>query len=157
MGPNIFKRKLIGLTIARSLAFASLAGLALTFLTEGNYAFSSLFLVLSLYYLKKLIRYRESQPKQIPSQDWESGKRRSPHPSQAELADMLDYYRRLTRGWKTITLTSWATTALVFGFFRTPFVAVILGLAGYATYAFFRSRKAVHLIAGAVGRLEGDL
>lgn len=149
------RQKPRGLVIARSLAFASFAGLAVSTLIEGNYFLSSLFLVLSLYYLKKLIWHRESEPKQIPQTPGKT-RDREVAVARAELASMLAYYRRLAKGWKIITVAGWAATALMLGFFRTPFIVVILVLAGYATYAFLRCQKAVNLIEGAVGRGRGD-
>jgi len=139
------------LILARGIALAGFAGLALSTFMEGNYFLASLFTLLSLYYLNKLLRHRDDGP--VPKTEALASKGNlDPAAARAELAEMLAYYRRLEKGWKNIAIAGWVVTGLMVGFFRTPFILIIFVLVGYATYAFLRCRKAVSLIEGTVGR-----
>ncbi|MBE3581064.1 MAG: hypothetical protein IMW96_05440 [Thermoanaerobacteraceae bacterium] len=140
-----------GLLLARGIALAGFAGLALSTLMEGNYFLAALFALLSLYYLNKLLRHRDGGPAPQTEARVRTGSL-YPAAAKAELAEMLAYYRRLEKGWRNIAIAGWVVTGLMAAFFRTPFILIILALVSYATYAFLRCRKAVSLIEGTVGR-----
>lgn len=140
-----------GLILARGIALAGFASLALSTFIEGNYFLAAFFTLLSLYYLNKLLRRHNDGPvpktgAPVPNRNLE------PVAAKVELLEMLAYYRRLEKGWKNIAIGGWVVTGLMLGFFRTPLILIMFVLVGYATYAFLRCRKAVNLIEGAVDR-----
>lgn len=129
--------------LAQGTAAVGFAVLSVLAIAGGNVVFGPLFLLLALYYLKKLL---EKPTHAVNEQQKERCSTDNPEAAKTELMQMLTYYRRLLNSWQWIALFGWSLSAVLLIYAPSPVIAVTAGLAAYSTYAFIRCRQAVRRI-----------
>lgn len=139
----VIGKKTGGQLLAQGTAAVGFAVLSVLAIAGGNVIFGPLFLLLTLYYLRKLLR----QPTN-PVNEQEGGRCSTDNPEEAktELTQMLTYYRKLLNNWLWIALFGWVLSVALLIYAPSPVIAVTAGLAAYSTYAFIRCRQAVRRI-----------
>lgn len=133
------------LVIAQGLSIVGFLALAIITFVQDNLLISPLFLLLALYYVRKLVKAPSSSSmgNQAAVQ---SGIVVDKKGVKNELAAMQTYYRRLQKNWSWISGLGWIFTVLTAVLSSSIFTLIIAGLAVYASYAYARCRQAAQLI-----------
>lgn len=132
---------------AQGFAVIGFAILTVLAYVQNNYILSALFTLLAVYYFRKLMKASSTQsrpPERLAAPvDVDA--------VQDELRAMRVYYRRLKKGWLWAGGIGWGCTALMLSFAPSTFLLIVVGLAGYASYAYVRCRNAIRLIEAGLG------
>lgn len=137
------REKKRGQLIAQGAAVVGFAVLGILAVLNENVVFAPLFFLLSLFYLRKIMKYPR---KRIEKADVENCAGDNPEVIKSELLQMLEYYRRLLKSWQWIALFGWILSIALVVFLPSLVVTVTAALAAYSTYAFIRCRQAVRRI-----------
>ena len=137
------RKKPGGQLLAQGAAAVGFAVLSVLTFAGGNVVFGPLFLLLTLYYLRKLL---EQPANRVNGQEKGGCSTDNPEAAKTELTQMLAYYRRLLHNWRWIALFGWSLSAALLLYAPGPVITVTAGLAAYSTYAFIRCRQAVRRI-----------
>jgi hypothetical protein len=142
------KGKPRSLVAARGLAIIGFLALTVMAYAQDNYLVSALFTLPAAYYCRKLMKKsppveRQTARHPVAPADVDAVK--------SELREMLVYYQRLRKGWLWIGALGWGCTALTVYFAPSIFLVIVLGLAGYASYAYMRCQNAIRLIEAGNG------
>lgn len=144
---EMIKNKPRSQAAAQGLAVIGFLSLTVMAYTQDNYVVAALFTLPAFYYCRKLVKIpavnrRVSEPP-TASIDVQSVK--------SELREMQTYYRRLKKGWLWTGVFGWSCTVLMVFFAPSIFLLVIVGLAGYASYAYMRCHNAIRFIEAGLG------
>ncbi len=130
-----------GQLIAQGAAVFGFAFLGVLAVLNENVAFGPLFFLLSLFYLRKMMKSPRVEKEDVVSCPGDN-----PEAIKSELLQMLEYYRRLLKSWQWIALFGWILSIALVVYFPSLIVTVTAALAAYSTYAFIRCRQAVRRI-----------
>ena len=143
---NVFaaiRKKPGGQLLAQGTAAVGFTVLSVLAIAGDNVVFGPLFLLLALYYLKKLLKKTTHDVNEQQNACCSTG---NPDAAKTELMQMLTYYKRLLQNWQWIALFGWSLSAVLLIYAPSPVIVVTAGLAAYSTYAFIRCRQAVRRI-----------
>ncbi|SDF46480.1 hypothetical protein [Sporolituus thermophilus] len=148
MGLEAIRQKPRSQVVARGLAVIGFLALTAMAYVQANYIIAALFTLPAVYYWRKLV-------KSSPSDRCRAERPAAPVDVdivKSELREMQAYYRRLKKGWLWVGILGWGCTALLALAAPSIFLIVVVGLAGYASYAYMRCRSAIKLIETGLGK-----
>lgn len=156
---KVMKEKPRGQLIAQGSAVVGFAVLTILAIANDNVVFAPIFFLLGLYYLRKMVKQENRSAAKVPDEACTAAK---PEDAKAELAQMLQYYKRLLKNWQWIALFGWVLSITLLVYAPSLVIVITIGLAAYSTYAFIRCRQAVQRIEtspsfGGEGRIRNKL